>query len=137
MSRLLASGTISTELYSDTDRIFDGEALPANTSAVSAVFDFGKTLDALELVGVVDTELGLAGATTGSIVVAWDEDPAGAFANTQTVYSVAGATTVAAGTELFRYVADHKKPVYYKVTVATTDAAATGTFSVNIGSVRK
>lgn len=136
MSRDLASGTLSTELYSDTDRIFDGATVPQNTSLVSSVFEFGKTLDALELVGAVETEIVIAAATAMTITLAWDEDPAGAFSDTQEVFTT-GPGTITAGTELFRYVADHLKPVYYKATVATTDAAATGAVDVNIGSVRK
>ena len=122
MAELLASGTISGgDLYSNNDKIFDGVAVPQNTNVASAVFDFGKTLNALELVGVASSELVITGATT--ITVAWDSDSAGSFTDTQ-VFSVAGGT-IPAGTELFRYVADHTKPVFYKVTVATTDAGAT------------
>lgn len=136
MARDLASNKISEELYSDTDRVFQGEAVPQNTSVVSSIFDFGKTLNALELVGEVVTDITIAATFALTFTVAWDEDPAGAFSNTEEVASFAPGT-ITAGTELFRYVADHTKPVYYKLTVASTDATATGTFDVDIASVRK
>ena len=132
----LASSNIGQELFSDTDRIFNGEAAPINTSVVSSVFEFGKTLDALELVGTVGDELTIAATYAMTITVAWDEDPAGTFSDTQVVASIA-PSTVGAGAELFRYVADHVKPVWYKVTIASTDLASVGTINVDIGSVRK
>ncbi|MCK5603909.1 hypothetical protein KAR91_18625 [Candidatus Pacearchaeota archaeon] len=132
----LSSSTISQELFSDTDVVLSGQAMPINTSVSSSVFEFGKTLDALELVGVAKSEITIGATFAATITVAWDTDPSGSFSNTQDVLTIA-PSTITAGTELFRYVADHLKPVWYKVTITSTDTASVGTVDVNIGSVRK
>jgi len=132
----ITTSVISGELYAAPDIIFDGQALPQDTSVASSVFKFGKTLNALELVIAAATEITIAALGTFTITVAWDEAEDGAFADSETVYSVADGV-IAAGTELVRYVGNHLTDVYMKITVATTDATATGTLDAVIASVRK
>jgi len=134
MSEILKNATISQELYSNTDHIFNTSAIPANTASVSNVFELGKTLNALELVGAVMGEVTIASDLTVS--VAKEDTATGAFSTFETIATIPSGT-YAAGEELFRYVADHTQPVYYKVKLETTDASASGTFRVDIASVRK
>lgn len=139
MGRTLATGTIGAELYSDTDLIYDGFTMPNNTSNTTTAFPFGNTLHGLELVGTVDTAISLADTTTLTFAVLTSDSSTGTFTVADTVYTTtaSGATTIAAGTELFRYVADSEQETWYQVRVTTTDTQQSGTFTVYINSVKK
>jgi hypothetical protein len=126
----LASGTISTELYSDTDRIFEGETLPVSASATSAIFKLGKTLDAIEVVGTALTTM----AVLSGVQYEYSENSD--MSSSTTIDLPFSGAAPAAGAEFFRYTPDHTKPVYGRI-IVTGGAAASGTFDVNIGSVRK
>jgi len=130
MSQELASATISGELYSDTDRIFDGETNPVSSSATSAILKLGKTLDALEVVGVAVT------AMTVLSKVEYEYSANADMSSSTTVDVPISGASVGAGVEFFRFAPDHTKPVYARI-IVTGGSGATGTFDVNIASVRK
>lgn len=139
MAQTLADTKIGLELFSNTDYVFNDETIPNNTSVTSDAFLFGETLHGLELVAEVEDAVTLADTKVLSLIILWDESSTGTFANTETLYTntASGATTIAAGTELFRHVADTKKPVWYKVRITSTETGQVGSINVNISSVRK
>lgn len=137
--RALATGTISAEIYSDTDIVFNAQQMPNNSNVTSDAFPFGETLHGLELVGTVSTAISLADTTTLTITGRTSATSTGTFSEANTLYAVtaSGATTIAAGTELFRYVADTKENMWWQVRIATTDTQETGNITVYIASVKK
>lgn len=125
----LASSVISGELYSDTDNIFKGETVPVSGGAVSGIFQVGLTLDALEMVGIA-----VSGVTdVASVVYEYSENEDMTGASSITIPSVAAP---ADGEEIFRFVPDHTKPVWARLTV-NGGVTGAGTFDAEIASVRK
>lgn len=132
MSRELESGTISAELKSDPDYLFYGETQPNATTVTSDGMLLGKTQDALEVVGVAKTDITVGATFTTSITVeeSSDDGDTDAYETVDTVYTVDGATTIPAGTELFRYVPNTKNEVYMRVAWESTDTGEVGTLDV-------
>lgn len=137
--RDLATGTIGAELFSDTDFVFEAEQMPDNTSVTSDAFPFGETLHGLELVGTVPTQISLADTTTLTITGRTSDTRTGTFTEAVTLYTktASGAETIAANTELFRYVADTEEKLWWQVRITTTDTQETGNITVYIASVKK
>lgn len=136
----MAIGTISEELKAAPDYLFDGATVPQNTSLSGNETQVGGTQAELEIVAVVgDTAIGLADTTTLTLKVQGASAVGGSYADVQQLYTVtaSGATVVAAGTELGRYVWKPSDPMFAKPVVTTTDAAATGTIDVYIRRVAR
>ena len=129
MAELVNSTISGRDLYSDTDRIFEDETVPTSGSVTSSIFDFGKTLDALELVGTAVS--GVTDITAVQYEYSENSDMSGS-----TTIDLAFTAAPADGDEIFRYAADHKKPVYARV-IVTGGASGAGTFDADIASVRK
>lgn len=130
MAKDLASNKINDELYAYNDKIFSGATLPAASTITSAIFLLGKTLDALEIVGAAVTSM------TVLTNVQYEYSENSDMSSSTTIDIPFSGATPAAGAEFFRFVPDHTLPVYARV-ILTGGASATGTFDVNIASVRK
>ena len=140
MARTLADTKIGLELYAEPDRIFNDRTIPNNTSVTSDAFPFGETLHGLELVCEVEDAVTIADTKSLSVLILEDEASDGAFTTSETLYTVTAsgaAVNLAAGTELFRHVADTKRAPWYKVRITSTDTTETGSLNVNIASVKK
>lgn len=125
MAKDLASNPINGELFSYPDWIFTDQAVTASGTVTSNPFRIGGTLDALELVGIAGA--GLTDVT--DVVYSYAETEDGTYTDISIPFDIAGE-------DFFRYVPDHKKPMWAKIGV-TGGVAGAGVFSVNIGSVRK
>lgn len=125
----MAIGKISEELKSATDYIFNGTTVTANTTTTSDEHLVGGTQGELEIVVVVgDTAIALADTKVLSIKLTGASESGGTYADVVTIYSVtaSGATTLAVGTELARYIVKPSDPLYGKVVVTNNDTALTG-----------
>lgn len=125
----MAIGKISEELKAYPDYIFNDTTVVANSTTTSNEFMVGKTQAELELVVLVgDTAIALADTKVLSIKVTGTETSGGSHADVATIYTetASGATTLAAGTELARYVVKPSDPLYAKVVATNNDATLTG-----------
>ena len=130
--------TISEELKAAPDYLFNNATVPQNTSLAGNETQVGGTQAELEIVAVVgDTDIDLADTKVLTLKVQGASAVGGSYADVQQLYTVtaSGATTVAAGTELGRYVWKPSDPMFAKPVITTDDAAATGTVDVYIRRV--
>lgn len=123
------------ELTVAGQHLAEEQTLPQNASADGngGAFDFAGTNGAIEIVVKVGaTAIGLAD-TKVLIVKLQHADGDDAMADLATIYSktASGATTLAAGTELARYVLPSTVKDRVKAVLTTTDAAATGKITVS------
>ncbi len=128
----LATGTISAELRAAGNYFFNGEKMPDATTATSDVYLAGQTQGAIEIVGVVDTDIALADTTVLTVNLVTADNVAMSGAVTKTLYTVtaSGATTIDADTELLRYLINSEEGPYCRVDVVTDDTQESGTFSI-------
>lgn len=125
----MAIGKISEEIKSAQDYILDGVTVPKNTSTTSSAKLVGGTNGQIELVVNARTAIALADTKVLTVALTGSDTEGGSYTALRTLYTktASGATTIAAGTELARYVFNSIDPLYVKAVVTTTDAAATGT----------
>lgn len=109
------------------------QALPQNASADGNGVELpvDKTHGALEVVVDVDALVGLADTKVLTVKLQ-HKDVGGAYADLATVYTktAAGATTLAAGSVLARYILPSDCKALIKAVITTTDAAASGKLNV-------
>lgn len=130
MAKDLASTKISEELFANPDKIYSGQAMPVSSAITSSIFEVGKTLNALELVGQAVV------AITNLTSVEYEYSVNADMSSSTTIALPIAGASVSAGAEIFRFAPDHTKPVYARL-VITGAAGATGTLDVDIASVRK
>jgi len=124
------------DIKDDAGYYCEAQAVPQNTSTAGAggVKQLSGTHGGIEIVAVVTTALALADTKVFSIALQTSSDNAvaDAFATKETLYTVtaSGATAVAAGTVLARYVLPTDTERYTKIVLTSDDAAMTGAVSV-------
>ena len=121
------------DIKDDAGYYAEAQAVPQNTSADGngGSKQLSGTQGGIEIKAVVTTELALADTKVFSIAI-HDSADNSSFAAIQTLYTktASGATTVAAGTVLGRFVLPSSARRYTKVVLTSTDAAMTGAVSV-------
>lgn len=121
------------ELKVHGEYLAEDQALPQNTSADGngGELRLSDTQGAIELVGVVEDEISLADTKVLTIKLR-EKDDGGSYADKATLYTktASGATTLAAGTELFRYILPTDTKDIIKAQLTTTDAAAAGSVTI-------
>lgn len=134
MSRTLSTGTIGRELRADVDYFFYGETVPNNTTSNSNGMLIGKSQASLEIVGVAKTAITVADtkAISFEIQTSSDDGDSDAYATIATPYSLtsSGGDTIAAGTELFRYILPTDSEVWARVAFVSTETGESGTVDV-------
>lgn len=140
MATAIRSATISSELVSDTDYIFEGAALPNATSATSSVFKVGGSQAGIEIVGKAGTEIVVADGETLTYDLYTSTASDSGFTLKETVkqYAPSGdSTTIALGTEMFRYVPGTDVDVWGKITVTASDDQSSDTHTVQIEKIAR
>ncbi len=112
------------------DYFATAQSVPQNTSANGngGVFEsLGQTQGSIEVVAKVNTQIGLAAVKVITVKLQHSDDNS-TFTDLQTLYTktTVGAETIAAGTELARYIVPTSAKQYIKAVLTTDDAAATG-----------
>ncbi len=111
------------------------QAVPQNDTAVGNgmfVENCGGTMGGIEIVAVVDTEVGLADTKVLSVRLQ-DSADGTTYADLETIATVtadSASFTLAAGTQLGGRIVRNADRDYIRVSITTDDAAATGTISV-------
>lgn len=109
------------------------QALPQNASADGngGEFHLADTLGSIEVIVKVNAEISLADTKVLSVKMQ-DKATGSEYADLATIYSktASGATTLAAGTELARYILPSGTKELLKAIITTTDAAAAGKLDV-------
>lgn len=123
------------ELTVADQHLAEEQTVPQNASADGngGEFDFSGTNGAIEIVVKVGgTAIGLADTKVLTVKLQ-HADGSDAMADLSSIYSktASGATTLAADTELSRYVLPSTVKSRLKAVIATTDAAATGKINVS------
>lgn len=117
----------------DNDYLAKAQALPQNTSADGngGSFRLAGMLGAIGLVGKVNAEISLADTKVLTVKLQDSADNT-TFADVVTLYTktASGATTIAADTELFRYIPTSSLRTFAKVVITTTDTSAAGKVDV-------
>jgi hypothetical protein len=133
----MSIGTISEELKAYGDYLFNGVTVPQNTTTTGSAAMVGGTQAELEIVAVVNTTIALADTKVITVKLTASATEGGSYTDLVTLYTAtaSGATTIAAGTELGRYVVKPSDPLFAKAVAITTDAAATGKVDVYIRRV--
>jgi hypothetical protein len=120
------------ELIDESAIYHKGVATPQNTTANGSVVRSGAggQNGACEVVLTPATAIGLADTKTLTITVQ-DSADGTSFATVDSfVRTASGATTLPAGTPVWKFVLPETIREYTRVQIATTDAAATGTVDV-------
>jgi hypothetical protein len=134
----MSIGTISEELKAFPDYMFNNAAVPKNTTLTGDAQQVGGTQGELELVAVIgDANVVITDTKIFTVSLTGAETADGSFTALATLFTVtaSGATTLAAGTELGRYIVKPSDPMFAKAVATTNDAAATGTVTVYIRRV--
>lgn len=119
------------KLRADTDYFMKDESIAATALPATDVdgVRLGNVQSAIEIVVEVgDTALAVLASTSLVVKIQKCSTKDGTFTDYRTIYTLAGAATKAAGTELARYTMDVVDDDFYKV-VATSAASATGTIT--------
>lgn len=116
------------------DYLVKAQSVPQNTSADGngGVFEnLGKVQGSIEVVAKVNTEIALADTKVLTVKLQHSDDNS-SYSDLQTLYTktASGAETIAADTELARYIVPTTAKRYIKAVITTTDAAATGKLDV-------
>jgi hypothetical protein len=127
----------SEDLKAYADYLASEQAIPQNTSANGdgGAFLVGKAQNALDIVAEVGaTLITLADTKVFSVKLQSSATEGGTYADVATIYTVtaSGATTIAVGTELGRYVVSTADDLWFRVVFTTDDAAATGKLNTYI-----
>ena len=125
----MAIGKISEELKSAQDYLFNDATVTANATLTGDANLVGGAQAALEIVvNVGSTAIALANTKVLTISLTGSDTETGTFTALQTLYTktASGATTLAAGTELARYVIKPSDPLYVKAVAVNNDSALTG-----------
>jgi hypothetical protein len=128
-------GTISEELKSAQDYLFENVTVPANTTTTGSAHLVGGAQAELEIVAVVGaTNIVITDTKAFSVSLTGSDTEGGSFTALETIYAAtaSGATTLTAGTELGRYVVKPSDPLWAKAVATTNDAAVVGTVDVYI-----
>lgn len=116
------------------EALADAQTLPQNTSADGngGEFRLDDTLGAIEILVDVETEISLADTKVLTVKLQ-HKDTGGSYADLATIYTktASGATTLAADTELARFILPTNTKELLKAVISTTDAAASGKINVN------
>lgn len=107
------------------DLIFDEQTVPQNDSVSSDGFNLGKTQASLEVVVYADTDVVLADTTSLTVEYEYGDS----FAESVEVYTVTASGSTTLEGEIARFVPPTSFPTVGRLTVTTTDAAATGAIS--------
>jgi len=122
------------ELIASSDYLAKAQSLPTNTSADGngGVFELGGVLGAIEIVAKVKTGLSVTKDKVLTVELQHSDDNL-SYTTLETLYTVTGAdpgpSTVAAGTELKRFVPPSNTKRYVKAVITTT-AATTGAIDI-------
>ena len=125
----MAIGKISEELKSAQDYLFNDTTVTANATLTGDANLVGGAQAALEIVvNVGSVAIALADTKVLTISLTGSDTETGSFTALQTLYTktASGATTLAAGTELARYVVKPSGPLYVKAVAVNNDATLTG-----------
>ena len=125
----MAIGKISDELKSAQDYLFNDATVTANATLTGDANLVGGAQAALEIVvNVGSTAIALADTKVLTISLTGSDTETGTFTALQTLYTktASGATTLAAGTELARYVVKPSDPLYIKAVAVNNDSTLTG-----------
>ena len=132
MSSAISGYTIGSDLKFDPDMLFDGQSFVAvgdspivSTNSVL----LGKTNGALEIVGRVKTAITVENTKAITLTLEHDDNAAFTSAVSVAAYTktASGNETLAADTELFRYVVTTEDELYWRVCLVSTNVAASGT----------
>lgn len=112
------------------DYLAKAQSVPQNTSADGngGVFQYlGQAQGSIEIVAKVNTQIGLADTKVLTVKLQHSDDNS-SFTDLATLYTktASGAETIAAGTELARYIVPTNAKRYIKAVLTTTDATGTG-----------
>lgn len=133
MAKDVSSVSFSKDkLRADTDYFIKNESVAAAAVPAVAVdgVRLGNVQSRIELVVEVgDVGLNIAASQNLTVKVQKCDTKDGTFTDFQTIYSLAGAATKAAGTELARFTMPVVDDAFYKV-VATSNAANAGKLTV-------
>lgn len=125
----MAIGKISEELKSAQDYLFNDATVTANATLTGSAQLVGGAQAALEIVvNVGSVAIALADTKVLTISLTGSDTETGSFTALQTLYTktASGATTLASGTELARYVVKPSDPLYVKAVAVNNDSALTG-----------
>lgn len=125
----MAIGKISEELKSAQDYLFNDTTVTANATLTGDAHLVGGAQASLEIVvNVGSVAIALADTKVLTISLTGSDTETGSFTALQTLYTktASGATTLAAGTELARYVVKPSDPLYVKAVAVNNDSALTG-----------
>lgn len=125
----MAIGKISEELKSAQDYLFNDATVTANATLTGSAHLVGGAQASLEIVvNVGSVAIALADTKVLTISLTGSDTETGSFTALQTLYTktASGATTLASGTELARYVVKPSDPLYVKAVAVNNDSALTG-----------
>ena len=134
----MAIGTISEELKSYQDYMFNNITVPANTTTTGDAQQVGGTQAELEIVAVVgDTDVVITDTKVFTVSLTGSATSDGSFTALETLYTVtaSGETTLTAGTELGRYIVKPSDPMFAKAVAVSDDTGIVGTLEVYIRRV--
>jgi len=134
------TGTISEELKSAHDYMFEDETAAANTTTTGEAQLVGGAQGELELVAVVgDTDIVITDTKALTVKLTGAETEGGSFVDVATLYTVtaSGATTLTAGTELGRYIVKPSDPLWGKAVAVNDDTGIVGNLTVYIRRVAR
>jgi len=117
----------------ENDFLAKAQSLPQNTNADGngGAFNLAGTNGSIEVVAVVNSEISLADTKVLTVKLK-DSSDGTTYADMQTIYTktASGATTIAADTELGRFIIPTNAKPHIKANIVTTDAAATGKIDI-------
>lgn len=130
------SSTIGAITVFDPDYIFDAAALPNATTSTSSAFEIGGAQTALELVGIANTEIVVAGGETLSYALYTSATSTGSFVLSETLVSYT-AGTIDADTQMFRVCPSTDTAQWGKVVITASADQSADTSTVQIEYVSR
>ena len=115
----LLTQTLGDKQCFDPDYIFDNAALANGGATTSAAFEFGGDLLGQEIVGYADTEITIASPQTIIYTLTTSDTYGGSYTLSDTIVTKS-VSTIASGTELFRFAGNTKTKKWAKVVCTTT-----------------
>lgn len=130
-------GKISNDLRAYGDYLLNGVTVPQNTTTTGSACLVGGARAQLELVAIVNSTISLADTKVLTVNLTASATEGGSFTALTTLYTktASGATTLAAGTELGRYVVKPSDLLWAKGVLVTTDSAATGKIDLYVRKI--
>ena len=132
--------TIGAKTVFDPDYIFDEAALPNATTSTSSAFEIGGSQNALEIVGIADTETVVGDGETLKYELYTATTSTGAYTLSDTLvsYTPSGTTTtIDADTQMFRFSPTTDTKQWGKVVITATENQSGETSTVYIDYVSR